>query len=60
MSPSNSLALGAAIRVPHCCREHAIPPCHPSWLLRAAGGTVYVGSEDSKVYALNAGTGSVR
>ena len=33
-----------------------IPPCHPCRLLRAAGGTVYVGSEDGKVSALDTGS----
>src|SRR5438045_1585872 len=35
VSPSISLAPGAASRVLHCCREHAIPPC--TSLLAPAG-----------------------
>jgi transposase len=35
VSPLLSLTLGAAARVLHCCREHAIPPCS---LLAPAGG----------------------
>ena len=56
VSPSIRQTLGAAIRVLHCSLEYAIPPRRPSRLLRAAGGTVYVGSDNKNVYSLDTGS----